>query len=461
MPNVGSAGVFGKNAGTWKAAEDVQGRNAGAWALAQEVWARQAGTWQKVWERNAPPGPVTGLSVEYAGAGTGWNATATWTLPADTDLAAVRIRWTINGTAGIWQSLPANYYYDTQAVASGATVLVEVYVEDTGGLTSSTTSHSAPYAPLHAPVATATRVGLDRVQVEWTHPAGGNRANYTVALTQGSTTTWTDSSTTTSRTMTVEPGVAWSVTVAAVDTLARTGRTDSVSGTYTVTTPGTPTVGAWSYTSITLNWSASNYADNGYEVWRAVGAGAFSLVSTVAGTTYTGAVSQDTNYRYKVRAKGTTYFSAYSGEVRPAIGHASYVATEAYSGTNSSVNLYGNSSGTGSTVGAGGVTVPSNATVTQMAVNLACTFSTSLFCQWSNRDAYYVSKGVVGSKVAQKLNPWQETFAFSQSGSGLAGILLVGSGWSWTSTGGYRATGSITVSGTQQVTYPAVTNSYW
>lgn len=463
MGNRVPGGVFAKYGGSWVEPADIQAKHAGTWKDAQAVYINIQDYWGLVWERNSAPGDTSIPTVTYALDGSGgWNATAAWTLPADTDLASVKVRWTFGGSAGSWQTLAASATSHTTAAPSGVTVSVEVYVQDTGGLVSNTKTGSGAYSPLHR-VATlsSSQVGLDRITATWTHPSGSTRAGYTVNLYTGAvlSESYYDAASATSRTFTVAPGTAYTVTVIPVDDVARNGAERSTTITPTVTAPGTPTVSSWSYTTISLTWSASSFADS-YSVERAIGNGAFVVVANVAGTTYTGAVLQDTNYRFRVRAKGTTYFSAYSGIVYPAIGHAAYTATESYSGSNNSVNLYANSSGTGSLTGAGGVTVPSNATVSQMSVNLSCTFSTSLFCQWSNRDAYYVAGGVVGSLVPQKANPWQQTFAFG-AGPGLCGILLVGTGWSWSSTGGFRATGTISVSGTQTVNYPAVSNSYW
>lgn len=461
MPNVGSAGLYGKNGGTWKDAADVSGRNGGAWANANEVWAYGASGWQMVWQRNAAPGTTSTPSITYALDGSGgWNATASWTLPTDTDLASVKVRWTFGGTAGSWLTLAATATTSTVAAPSGVTASVEVYTQDTGGLVSATKTGSGAYTPLHRVSSlTFSQSGLDRGTATWSAPSGSTLASYTVAIVSPAQS-YTDSAATTTRTFTLAPGNTFTVSVTPVDNTGRAGASRTLALNINAPAPGTPTVSAWSYSTVSLAWTAAVYADT-YEVERAIGSGDYSVVASgLTSLSYTASVSQDTTYRFRVRAKGSVYYSSYSGEVRPSIGHASYVSSDPYSAS-ATVNLYANSSGTGSLVGAGGVTVPSNATVTSMSVNLSCTFTTSLFCAWSSRDAYYVVNGAVGAKVAQKNNPWQESFGFAQSGSGLAGILLVGSGWSWTSTGGYRATGTITVSGTQAVTNPAVANGYW
>lgn len=655
MPGVGGGNVYAKVGGSWVAADDVQARYSGSWMQADEVRARRNGAWALVWEYNTAPQPVTGLGIAWVANGTTWNATATWTLPAELDLANVYVRWTIGGTVGGYTQLAANATSHTVAATSGATMSVAVYVADTGGLSSTVATHNAGAGPLDAPpTLSITQLDWQTLKATWSHPAGSGRTGYYIAWSGGVTSSSTLSSSSTSQQVTVTPNVAttatvyatsgygngasrsatgtatnvapgatgtptvaytdssgypgsqWKVTatwtlpadtdLASVRLRWSTGSTSTAltagswltlaanatsytidaaaSATYyraevyvvdlgglssstktssavmsppnapgsptatqtgldtvqltwykpagtlgehnvkkgsTVTTglaasatsyswaavpgstytlaaaakntagtlghyasatvtptapaPGTPTVSSWTYTSVTLTWSHATWRDGGYEVQRATGTGSWSTIATVSSSTtsYTSSsLLNDTNYRWRVRALGANgNAGTWSGELRVALGHAAYTTVSSYSATNSSCNIYANSSGTGSTSGADGVNVASNATISSMTVDLAATFTTSLATGWSARSSYYIVNGAVGSLVGTKNNPWQETLAFSQTGGGLAGVLNVGTGWSYTSTGGYRLTGTITVTGTQTNSYPAVANGYW
>ncbi|HEU5470290.1 MAG TPA: cellulase family glycosylhydrolase [Actinophytocola sp.] len=87
------------------------------------------------------------------------------------------------------------------------------------------------------------------------------------------------------------------------------------------TTPGTPTVGAVTATSVALTWTAStdNNAVTGYEVYRATGAsgGTFALIGTSATNSFTSTgLTPATTYRFNVRARDAVpNFSANSGTV--------------------------------------------------------------------------------------------------------------------------------------------------
>ncbi|WP_260478677.1 cellulase family glycosylhydrolase [Kibdelosporangium aridum] len=85
------------------------------------------------------------------------------------------------------------------------------------------------------------------------------------------------------------------------------------------TTPGTPTASAVTSSSATLTWTPStdNVGVTGYEVYRATGSGAFSLVGTSGTTTFTNTgLTPSTTYRYQVRARDAVpNFSANSGIV--------------------------------------------------------------------------------------------------------------------------------------------------
>lgn len=464
MGNVAPRGLFAKEGGTIQEVLDVHAKDAGTIKPAIAVYCRKAGVGiVKVWERNAAPAPVTGLGVTYSANGSAsWNAVAAWILPADLDLATVWVRWTLAGVAGAWTALAAAAVSHTQAVASGSTVSVEVYVEDTGALVSTTKTASGGTSPLdQVPTYSVTQVGLDRVQVTWTHPAGAGRTGYRLAFTGGHVATYGESAGTTTRTVTITPGAATTALIYPLDNSTGVSRDGRERGDVVVPTkpaPGTPTVTAWSYSSITLGWTAATWADGGYEVWRSIGAGAFSLMATVgAGVlTYTGAVSQDTDYQYKVRAKGAGGgVGDYSGVRKPAIGHAAYSTVAAYSLAKSS-NVYKDV--------ADGPQPPSGQGIVLnlMTVAMTCTFSTSVASGTASRTLQYVANGAAGYGTGTKPNPWNETFGFGVTpNGGIQGLVARGTGWSSVAGGGFRLTGTITVSGDKTTDYPAVANGYW
>ena len=416
---------------------------------------------------NDAPNPVTGLSVAYVANGDAWNGVATWALPADVDIASVKIRWRINGGAGVWVTLASTATTHTQAMTSGTTVEVDVQTFDTAGAGSVTIpTFDAGFSPLNAVASvTVTQTGLDEFTATWAHPSGNNRSGYTV--TCDSTTaagTVTLASTATSKVYTFVPGTGLLnsfaipvITVTPLDNSTgsnRSGRPQTGTTTTTSAAPGTPTVSSWSFTSITITWTQPTWHDGGYYVERSIGTGAFTVVASAsAGNSYTGAVSADTDYRYRVRARGSTNYSGYSGNLQPSIGHAAFNTTSAWSSSKSTCNMYlGHSDG---------VTVPANVTTSTMTTNLSCTFATSLVSGTATRDCYYVAGGVSGFGTGTKADPWTETFSFVTSADGLAGIMVAGTGWSNTSTGGFRLTGTITVNGTLTTAHPTVANSYW
>jgi hypothetical protein len=462
MPNVDPNGLYGRNGGQWKPPSDVQGRLGGIWRLADVVWTRAAGNWVRTWERNVPAGAVTGLTVTYSANGNGWNAVATWALPADGDIASVWIQWTFDGVAQGWQQLAANATTHSRAVASGAAVTVEVYARDTGNLNGPSRSASGGTAPLHAPVPfSITPVGGDgsgQLQVTWTAPAG-TRTGYNLVVTGGLSNTFAEAPGTSSRLLTgVATGVTTTATVYALDPQGRQGRPASGSAVAPAPTPpptpATPSVSSWSYTSVTLGWSA--YADPSatLSVERALGNGAFSTLATLSGsaTSYTDSTVQEmTQYRYRLVATRMGLSTA-GGEVRPSIGRAGLTATEPYSATKSCNWWNGVSDGP---------YVPANATITQMQVSVLTNFTTSVVSGTGTRSINYVGQDSIWGSVGSKPNPWNETLAYGPFGQGVAGLYVSGSGWSNSSTGAFRLLGDITVSGTQNVYYPPIANGYW
>ena len=410
--------------------------------------------------KNDAPNPVTGLAASYQTSGSDtWNAVASWTLPGDPDLSKVQVRWTINAVVGSWIDLLATATGHTQAATSGVTHTVEVRTVDTNNQVSTTApSLALGSSPLNAvPSLTVTQVNLDQLQVTWTHPSGNNRSAYTVVWTDFfSPTTTTESAATTTKTITVTPTVSWFITVTPQDNTSgtRNGRSKTTTA---AASAGTPSLSltSWTYSSVDLSWTSVPFAST-YEVERAVGGGAYSVIATgLTGTTYTASgLSQDTNYRFRVRAKGAVYFGPYSNEARPAIGHPASSYTQAWSSTNNSVNLYLNHPD--------GVYVPANVTTTYLGVNLTCTFSTGLFSGTGTRSANYVAADAVGFGVGTQSNPWNvPLIAFAVSTPGLCGIQVFGSGWSSSPTGGFRATGTISMIGDETIYISEVFNSYW
>jgi mannan endo-1,4-beta-mannosidase len=93
-------------------------------------------------------------------------------------------------------------------------------------------------------------------------------------------------------------------------------------------------------TGLTLSWTAStdNVGVTGYDVYRAVGSGAFTLVGSAASTTYADSgLTPSTTYRYQVRAKDAAgNVSANSGIVSAttSAGGGSGTCKVAYSAQN-------------------------------------------------------------------------------------------------------------------------------
>ena len=421
----------------------------------------------------APGTPTIAYSDATGGnSGTRWRATASWTLPSEPDLGAVKVRWNIGGSWGSWYSLAGNATSHTiDPTTSGSAHQVQVYVEDLGGLASTTKSSTTTTSPSDAPTnVNVTQTGLDSITVTWTRPGGAIAEQRRQVVAPSYTNTLNGlSSGSTSHTASATSAGSYTVSVGARSVSGGTwGHYGSDTVTVSQPAPGTPTVSSWTYTSVNLTWSHATYRDGGYEIQRATGTGSFSTVANVSSTTTsynnTG-LSNDTQYRWRVRAKGVNGgYGAWSGELRVAMGHDAYSVTSNYSASNTNCNIYRNTDNFATLTGADGVVVPSNATISTLTTNLSATFSTSLATGWNNRQSYPVVAGTVLTLfgyVPSQSNPWQQTISWSQNTPGLAGYINVNSGWSHSPTGGYRLTGTITVNGTQTTNYPAVANSYW
>lgn len=422
---------------------------------------------------NDAPNPVTGVSVTYVTnptISTTWNAVANWTLPADPDLASVKVRWTINSVVGAWVTLAATATTYTQAASSGVTHTVEVQTFDTAGFGSTTVPSAAGgVSPLDSVTSLAmSQTGVDRLTATWVAPSGNNRASYTVTVSGGATGTTTELSSATSKVFTVTPGVSTTVTVTPVDNTSgsRSGRSAAVSNTASASPPAAPTVGTWSFSSITINWGAAPVVGAGdtYSLERATNGGAFVQVQNTSALTYTGAVAQDTSYEFRVRAKGTNY-SSYSTSVRPHIGHAAFATTTAFSVTNAAFNSY---------LGhADGVTVPANLINALLwfdyrvgPATVGTGFTTTSGFAAGTRNAYYIQAGGRSASPtgAQGTSgAWSGFYGIDVAGvgGGLYGLEVVNTGWSGTVGGNFRAIGTVSVTGDVPSTSPEVANTYW
>lgn len=422
--------------------------------------------------RDDAPNPVTSLTGSYSGNGFTWDAIAAWSLPVDPDLLNVQVRWTINSVVGAWIDLAPTATGHTQAATSGTTHTVEVRTVDTYGQTSTITSYALGSSPLDAvPTLTVTQstTRFDQAIVTWTHPSGNGRSGYRVSLGTGETVTLSSSATShtfsdASQNVAVLPGnpIIVSATVIPLDTVGfnREGRPRSNSTTMTYSNP-TLSVASSTYSQVNLSWTAVTGTET-YEVQRAIGNGAFFTIQTgLTTTTYSAAVSQDTNYRFQVLAKSGN-LSRISNEVRPSIGHPSSTYTQPWSASNSSVNLYLNNPQ--------GVNVPSNVAVSTMSVNLVANAGFTSLLTFNQRDAFYVAGGAMSfairgtnqsGQLVSKPLPWVETFSYTTSLPGLSGIQVVGTGWTTSATGTQRVTGTISLSGTETVTVSEVPNSFW
>jgi hypothetical protein len=415
--------------------------------------------------KNDAPNPVTGLAASYQTSGSdSWNAVASWTLPGDPDLSKVQVRWTINAVVGSWIDLLATATGHTQAATSGVTHTVEVRTVDTNNQVSTTApSVALGSSPLNAvPSLTVTQVNLDQLQATWTHPGGNNRSGYSLFITDfifGNT--YGASSSATSYVFTVQPDVSYSISVTPQDNTSgtRNGRSKAVNP--VSASGGFPSLSltSWTYSSVDLSWTSVPFAST-YEVERAVGGGAYSVIATgLTGTTYTASgLSQDTNYRFRVRAKGAVSFGQYSNEARPAIGHPASSYTQPWSSTNSALNIYRDR--------ADGVYVPANVVTSTMTVSIStnANFSGVVFFtpgSGASRLGFFVAANSIGFGVPYQNNPWNQTFSFGQSTPGLAGVIAIGSGWTTSPTGTQRLVGSMTLSGTETVYISEVFNSYW
>lgn len=92
-----------------------------------------------------PPGAVTDLSVT----GGNYQVTATWTLPADTDVARLTARFTDNGTSAVSSTTldKAATQYTWPRLRGGRSYTVEVTATDTNGLTSPVSTATAVTNP--------------------------------------------------------------------------------------------------------------------------------------------------------------------------------------------------------------------------------------------------------------------------------------------------------------------------
>lgn len=192
------------------------------------------------------------------------------------------------------------------------------------------------------------------------------------------------------------------------------------------TTPGTPAASGVTSTGLTLNWSDStdNVGVTGYDVYRAVGSGSFTLAGSTPSATYVASgLSPSTTYRYQVRAKDSAgNVSANSGVVT--------VTTSAGGGSGACKVGYSAQNWGGGNGFTASVTVTNTATATVDGWTLAFSYAN-------------------GQKVT--LPGWGATFA--QSGSAVTATNLT-----WNRTLAPNASANIGFNGTYSGSNPAPTS---
>jgi chitodextrinase len=152
-----------------------------------------------------------------------------------------------------------------------------------------TATVTVPSAPTNFKKSSSTS---SSVTLAWSSVSGATGYKVYRNGTQLGTTTGT------SYTASITPFTSYTFGVSAYNSAGESAQTTlTVYITVAPTTPGSLTVTATDYTSVSLSWSASSYAD-GYKIYRDG-----TLIATQTGTTYTDTgVLPDSTYTYKVEA---------------------------------------------------------------------------------------------------------------------------------------------------------------
>lgn len=238
--------------------------------------------------------------------------------------------------------------------------------------------------------------------------------------------------------------------------------------------PGVPkslAVNAWDYDSVSVKWAAGTGGApiSTYEIQLKNQADTSVLATLTDATSPSGnfTVAKSTKYNIYIRSKTSGgLYSAWVGPLQIAIGKPAVTTYTTETATRpwtkaASVAAYREAEA--------GPVVPTNVQVQSMRYQISSQGGfTSILSPYRYREIRRWANGNTYEQFDWG-NPVDTTVNVTNynSNGGIQGMVVLGEGWSSTSSGPYKALGTITAIGTETYTYqqahtvPAVANSYW
>jgi hypothetical protein len=230
---------------------------------------------------------------------------------------------------------------------------------------------------------------------------------------------------------------------------------------------------AWDYGQVRIQWAAGA-GGAPVAAWHIVqtnSAGGWLREYEVGGSPSPSGyfpVSTSTNYRFYVRAKGTTgLYSDWGASVGTSIGKpaSTYYTTE--QGTRP-WSLAASTNGYKDQIV--GVAVATNRVVESVTYNVSANGGfTSILSPYNNREIYRIANSGQGERFSWQAGSVNYNLNVGDywGNGGITGYICRGTGWSIYTTGTQRAVGTVTAYGYETYSYqqahtiPAVANSYW
>ena len=267
-----------------------------------------------------PPSPPTGISASDGSSAT--SVTVSWA--ASTNATSYTLyRSTASGQLGTSIGTTSTTTLTDATVTPGVTYYYSVTATGVGG-TSAASPQNSGFAGVSLPspptgVSASDGTSATSVTIRWTASANATSYNIYRSSTVGQLGTWIGSTSTTTLTATVTPGVTYYYSVTATGVGGTSAPSAQDSGYAGVSLPSPPTgVSASdgsSATSVTVSWAASTNATS-YTVYRSstVGQLGTSIGSTSTTTLTDATVTPGVTYYYSVTATGVGGTSAASAQ---------------------------------------------------------------------------------------------------------------------------------------------------
>jgi len=302
------------------------------------------------------PATITAISVSYNSIKTNWaavtGASGYEVYRATTSAGYYSLVSTVTSTnyTNTGLSTGTTYYYKVRAYTTVGTSKVF------GNYSKVVSAKPIPATPTSV---TAASASYNSIKTSWAAVTGASGYEvYRAATSTGAYTLLSTIASTSCTNTGLSTGTAYYYKVRAYKTVGTAkvfgNYSTVVSGKPIPATPASVTAASASYNSIKTSWAAVTGA-SGYEVYRAAtSTGAYTLLSTIAGTSYTNiGLSTGTAYYYKVRAYktvGTTkifgnYSTVVSAKPIPASPASVTAALSSYNGIKTTWAAVGGANG--------------------------------------------------------------------------------------------------------------------